>query len=289
MAITIGNAYIALQEALKVQNITTAQDAWWLLEYITSKPYNLLILEKQRVLNLQQEELLTSVINDIQAYKPIAYIIGWVPFLDLIIETKPPILIPRPETEYWCNQLIRELRAVSEQNFTILDMCTGSGCIGLSLAKAFPKAQIYAVDINPQACALTAQNALKNDIKNIHIIESDLFEHVPDISFDLIVSNPPYIAQREFETLDSAVKLWEDTQALIAKKEGLFLIEKIIQASKAKLIASKLKHTSIAELWIEIGYTQGPAVSNIMLENTFNKVEVIKDLSDMPRVVKAKL
>jgi len=213
-------------------NLST-QEAWWLLEHITQSPQTNLIIET--TLSQAQIQQLNQHINQIsKEHKPLAYIIGWVPFLDLKLLTQPPILIPRPETEEWVYQLISELKTKSSQIRRILDVGTGSGSIALALAKSFPLAQITAIDINPAALALAQKNTFLNKIPNITFIQSDLFTQIPSrTQFDLIVSNPPYIDPQEKKTMQQTVTAWEDPSALFCDDQGMELIKKIMHQSRS--------------------------------------------------------
>ena len=108
-------------------------------------------------------------------HKPIAYILQEVPFGDLSITVRPPILIPRPETEEWVMDLIEKIKLSGARNLRILDMSTGSGCIALAFAHAFPDAQVFAVDISPFSLLLVSENKKKLNLTNVTCIESDLF------------------------------------------------------------------------------------------------------------------
>jgi len=222
------NRYIA--QITQSTNLST-QEAWWLLEHITQLPQTSLIVETK--LSQTQAQQLNLYIDQIsKEHKPLAYIIGWVPFLDLKLLTQPPILIPRPETEEWVYQLISELKTKSSQIRRILDVGTGSGPIALALAQSFPLAQITALDVNPAALALAQKNAVINKIANITFIQSDLFTQIPSgTQFDLIVSNPPYIDPKEKITMQQTVTAWEDPSALFSDDQGMALIKQIMHQS----------------------------------------------------------
>lgn len=251
------NRYIT--QIIQETNLST-QEAWWLLEHITQLPQTNLIIKT--TLNQNQIQQLNQCIDQIsKKHKPLAYIIGWVPFLDLKILTQPPILIPRPETEEWVYQLILDLKPKSSQIRRILDIGTGSGAISLALAKSFPMAQITAIDINPNAIALAQKNASLNKIKNIRFIESDLFTQIhPQQQFDLIVSNPPYIDPQEKKTMHPSVTAWEDPSALFADKQGLALISQIMHQAKSYITPNpQLPY----QLVIEFDRSQQLQLSNI--------------------------
>lgn len=206
--------------------------AWWLLEHVTSKNKAQLLVT-QELLSNKEVMLIEQFIKELTVdHKPLQYILGSVDFGPLTLSVAPPTLIPRPETENWVFDLLQKLAPLKNEKLTILDMCTGTGAIGLWLCKALPNARVYAVDIAESALQLAKHNAHINKISNITFMQSDLFGALPqDIKFDLIVSNPPYIADNEWQELEPHVKNWEDKGALVASNNGLFLIEHIIKNS----------------------------------------------------------
>jgi release factor glutamine methyltransferase len=260
-------------------------NAWHLTEHATKKNRLQLITQPEE-LTKTQLDLLAQWINEIvHKKKPIQYILGSVPFLDLTIKVEPPILIPRPETEEWCALLIEKLKKNQLSNIKILDLCTGSGCIALALAKALPKATVYAIDINEQAVQLTQKNALKNNIPNIIAIKSNLYEEIPSQKFDIITANPPYISSAEYLQLEDHIKIWEDPTALVAENSGLKTIEEIIAFAPKYL---QFLNKGVEQLWIEIGHDQASAVVQLFkLANI--QASVLKDLQGKNRVVTGKL
>ena len=216
-------------KTITAQTSLSTQEAWWLLEHVTGKKKETLIT--QGSLSEQEQLSLQSLILKMKdEHMPLAYILGFVPFLDLKIHVKPPILIPRQETEQWIQELIEALKNEPAQNFSILDIGTGSGCIALALAKQFPLAHITAIDINRSALELARHNSKTNGISNITFIQSDLFASIHSGSrFDLIVSNPPYIDPSMIHSLSKEVKDWEDHAALFADNQGMAIIDKILQ------------------------------------------------------------
>jgi release factor glutamine methyltransferase len=261
--------------------------AWWILEYVTGKSITSLIAQGSLELSLKEKQALATIIeNHVKKHMPLQYIFGTVPFLDLTITVRPPILIPRPETEYWCSVLIEQVKQLNNQAITILDLCTGSGCIALAFAHAFPAAAVYAVDISPQACALAQENKENNKILNVTIFQSDLYSALPPVKFDLIVSNPPYISKEEWSKLDPMVKQWEDPQALIAEHEGLSIITEIIsQAPQWLKNNPEFQELGLPQLALEIGHNQGPAVKEILRLNGFKNIHIVSDLAGKDRLV----
>lgn len=271
--------------------ILMQQTAWWLVEAITKLPQAKLIAQQEVELSVEQQKQLDAWITQLtQQHKPLQYILGTIPFADLDIMVKPPILIPRPETEELALNLTHMLQPFRNQQLSILDIGTGSGCIALALAKALPNATVTALDIDPQALDLACTNAHHNHINNITFLESDVYENLGSHdTFDLIVSNPPYVTQEEWQTLDPSVTQWENPHALIAMHEGLAIIERIIRGARAHLNPdSELHMRHLPRLVIEIGYKQGPAVQELMKQAGFHHVEVQKDLEGKDRAVQGR-
>lgn len=261
--------------------------ALWLHEKVTSKSSSLLLSSGQELLKPEQQKQLDLFLQKlIHEDYPLQYILETVPFGPLELNIKEPILIPRPETEEWVNTLIDQLAPFKNEPLTILDLCCGSGCIGLWLAKVFPNFNIIATDINPQAVKLTIQNAHKNNIKNMTAIESDLFKNITHKKFDLILSNPPYITEKEFATLEKNVTKWEDKRALVAKNNGLFFYEHIAQQAGQFLKQESPLKNNGPRLVVEIGHLQGKAVAKIFEKNGF-KASLGKDYTGKDRTVSA--
>jgi release factor glutamine methyltransferase len=206
-------------------------EAWLLLQKVTGLSRAALLIRMNRPLLAGQLQILQELcIERVGQRKPLQYILGTVPFLDLTIVVKPPTLIPRPETEEWVAWLIQQYAHSKQKPLKILDLCTGSGCIALALAKAFPAALVVGVDIAPAAVALAQANAASNATTNVQFVCADLWAGVAKgEQFDLIVSNPPYITDVEFATLTPEVAQWEDKGALVAARNGLALYAAIAQ------------------------------------------------------------
>jgi len=144
-------------------DILAEQEAWWFLEHATGKTQSALLSDDTITLTPEQQKNLdTWVMQRVKEKKPIQYIIGNVPFCNLEILVKPPILIPRPETEEWVSWLIEQLAPVKDEPLQILDLGSGSGCIGLALAKALPQSTVIGLDKNPQAIELAEKNKYHN-------------------------------------------------------------------------------------------------------------------------------
>lgn len=266
------------------------QIALWILQSITKAKEQDLLAHPSLMLTAQQEQEVDRWLElHVDQRMPLQYLIGWVPFGQLRIIVEPPILIPRPETEEWCLRLCDQLKRLRINNLALLDLCTGSGCIALLLAHTLPMARIDATDISAQALSLAQKNAADNHIKGVHFYHSDIYDHIPtDSTYDLIVANPPYISEAEWQTVDPSVTLWEDKQALLAQNNGLDIIERIINRAKEFLrYNQEMDQKDIPQLVIEIGYQQADAVRTLLQQAGFVKIAIIKDLAGNDRVAQA--
>lgn len=264
-----------------------AQVAWWLLQAITKKDKFELLSNPITLSDQQKKQLEQWIHEHIVEHKPLAYIIGWIPFGPLSIMVEPPLLIARPETEEWVINLIEQFAPLHNQPLKILDMCTGTGCIGLLLAHTFKQAQVYAVDINPQALEIAQRNAQHNNVNNITFIESDLFTQIPkELSFDLIVSNPPYIAHAAWQQLEPSVKNWEDQRALVAQHDGYELLYAIIKQAPLWIKNNnQLIDLNLPNVVLEIGYDQALATTQYMTHAGYTNVAYKKDSYGNDRLV----
>lgn len=277
-----------IQDVVSDSNVAT-QYAWWILEGITQKPLSYWLTQETITLTKDEYKKLQSWLTAlIIQHIPLAYLLGTVPFAGLSIMVRPPILIPRPETEEWVLDLITQLKSAKLETFTLLDIATGSGCIALAVAKAFPHAQIIATDISAQAIALAQENVRNNSLYNVTFIQSDMFKDIGNIHADIIVSNPPYLSTQELAQTDKSVQLWEDHNALAAPNDGYFFIEEI--ANNAAYILTDnpiLKQAHIPTIWIEIGHTQGNKAQEIINRAGYTSSAIKKDVSGKDRVVTA--
>ncbi len=264
-----------------------SQYAWWILEAITLQKKTTLLLKKTVQLTPEQHDTLASWIKkQVEDNIPLQYLIGSVPFAACEILVEPPTLIPRQETEEWCVHFIEKLKKLDNTPLRILDLCTGSGCIALSLAKALPTAEIYASDISNTALTLAHKNAKYNKINSVTFLSSDLLQDIPTtLKFDIIISNPPYISAQDWEHVDASVKEWEDPIALLAPDNGLGIVKQIIKEAKTYLQPNKaLQQLDIPQLIIEIGYQQGTQVKELLEKENFCNIVVQKDMQGKDRI-----
>lgn len=218
--------------------------------------------------------------------KPLQYITGHQEFMGLDFKVNENVLIPRYDTEILVETvqkmieeyLIQNHRGIRQnKDISMLDMCTGSGCIGISIAKLCNLKNVTCVDISKEALAVAEVNAASNAASFIKFVNSDLFANIKG-KYDFIVSNPPYIRTDEIAGLMREVKAFEPKLALDGDVDGLKFYKKITEEAVRHL-------NSGGWLMYEIGCEQGVKVSELMKENGFANVEVIKDLAGLDRVV----
>jgi release factor glutamine methyltransferase len=238
-----------------------------------------LITKDDTTLTAEQEEKAEALTARRLAHEPMQYILGHCEFMGLDFRLNRDTLIPRGDTECLVERVID---CIKENNSrTVLDIGTGSGAIIISLA-ALTDISGTAVDISENALAQAAENAKANNVADrIDFIQSDLFENVSG-SFDIIVSNPPYIESEVVTELDSQVKDYEPLRALDGGKDGLDFYRAIAENAHLHLNKGGL-------IAFEIGYNQGEAVSKILEDNNFCKIKVNKDLAGLDRTVCGRL
>jgi len=233
----------------------------------------------------EQLDRLHDLVKRAGQNEPICYLTGKTEFYSLQLEVSPACMIPRPETELVVERAIEFLRRSTGTQF-VCDLCTGSGCIAVAIAKNFADAKIIATDISDAALNVAAKNIGKFQLKDrITLLSGDLFEPlVPRLDvdkFDLIVCNPPYVSAAEYEKLDKSVKDYEPKLALFAGDDGLDIYRRIIDKA-GKFLKSD------AALMLETGFKQGKAVKELLEQSgAFADIEVEKDFNDNDRIVTA--
>lgn len=248
-------------------------DAWLLMEYVTGISRALFLAERGREMSRDDREVYQELLQKRGSHVPLQYLTGEQEFMGLAFRVNEHVLIPRQDTEI----LVEEAMKYLLPGMHILDLCTGSGCIAVSLAKLGPgKLRVDAADISGDALAVAAENArsLKAEVT---FFQSDLFGKITD-SYDMIVSNPPYIRTEVIERLSEEVRLHEPYQALDGKEDGLYFYRKIVNDSRAFLKKG-------GYLLFEIGYDQGNEVKKILADAGYGEIKIVKDLAGLDRVV----
>lgn len=216
---------------------------------------------------------------------PLAQILGRQSFYGLDFFVNEDVLIPRADTECLVDLVLEdyaELAKQGEKTYAekrILDLCTGSGCIGISVAKHLPYQELLLVDLSEKALAVAKKNAEKHLGENVTLLQSDLLTGVQGKKFSLLLSNPPYIVSRVIPGLEREVSEYEPKMALDGGEDGLVFYRRIAKEAKAVLLPG-------ARLYLEIGYDQGESVKDIFQKEGYEAVEVFPDLSGNPRVLR---
>jgi release factor glutamine methyltransferase len=205
--------------------------------------------------------------------EPLAYIKGETSFYGCSLFVTKDVLIPRQETELLVDLIVKEL--VPGQPLEVFDVCTGSGCIGIALKKACPFLNVTLSDVCEKALAVAKENAIRNGVE-VLFLQGDLLEPFKGKKCDLLVSNPPYIAEEEIFSLDPQVKEFEPLKALVAKKNGLEFYEAF--AKGLPNILSKK-----AKVYFEIGYNQEKPLFSLFSDPYWRKKRCLFDLANHPR------
>ena len=247
-----------------------------LMQYVLKIDRNKLIINKNDNVDINKENEYKEYIEKIIKGKPVQYITNNQEFMKLNFYVDENVLIPQPDTEILVEKVIKSIDIM--ENIEILDMCTGSGCIGISLAKNIKNTKVTLVDISKEAIEIAKKNAIQNEVENkITFIQSDMFENVKG-KFDIIVSNPPYIKTDIIQTLDKQVQN-EPHIALDGGKDGLDFYKILINEAHKYLKKD-------GKIFLEIGYDQKQEVESLAKQSKhYKKIETIKDLSQNDRVI----
>ena len=270
--------------------------------------------EKVEAAGIEQTEILGKFHSFFENFEkrrrriPLAQILGRQSFYGLDFFVNEDVLIPRADTECLVDLVLEDYADLAKQagktyaekrnsehvsnkhednveneanssSLNILDLCTGSGCIGISVAKHLPYQELLLVDLSEKALAVAKKNAEKHLGENVTLLQSDLLTGVQGKKFSLLLSNPPYIVSRVIPGLEREVSEYEPKMALDGGKDGLVFYRRIAKEAKAVLLPG-------ARLYLEIGYDQGESVKDIFQKEGYEAVEVFPDLAGNPRVLR---
>lgn len=251
-------------------------DAWLLLEMVCKIDRGFYYMHMEDDLPEEQLSEYEITLRKRAEHIPLQYIIGETEFMGLKFKVNSNVLIPRQDTE----TLVEEALKIVQPGMRVLDLCTGSGCVIVSiLHNAGGNAggvKGYAVDISKQALIVAKENAKQNDV-TVNFERSDLFDNVTG-KFDVIVANPPYIPTAEIAKLMPEVRDFEPTEALDGKEDGLYFYRKMVEQCGNYLNPG-------GKILFEIGHDQGDAVSGLLRDAGFYDVGIVKDLARHDRVV----
>jgi len=249
-------------------------DAELLLSHSLNKPRTYLLSWPEATLDTEQQTQFEKLVQRRAQGEPIAYLLAQREFWDLNLTVTTDTLIPRPETELLVETALELIPL--DQSMQIADLGTGSGAIALALAKHRPRSHVTAVDNSTAALVVASKNALQNKISNVSFLHSNWFEQLSAQTFQIIVSNPPYVAQND-PHLQRGDVAFEPREALIAGPDGLDDLIYLI-AHSMRFLASN------GYLIVEHGYNQGNAVAELFKLAGWKNIKTIQDLSQQDRV-----
>lgn len=256
------------------ENKLDRNEIFIILEYVLNKSKPEILTNLTYEIAKHEKEKIYEIVDRRLNNEPLQYITHNQYFYGNKFYVNENVLIPRADTEI----LVEEVLKIADLEDNILDLCTGSGCIAISLKKANQKLNVSASDISTDALTIAMINSKINNV-NIDFVKSDLFNNIKQ-KFNIIVSNPPYIKTKDIEELQKEVKK-EPMLALDGGNSGLEYYEKIIENAKKYL-------TDKGVIALEIGYDQAEEVRNILEKNNFKDIKVIKDYGNNDRVIIAK-
>lgn len=282
--VTLKRAYLEGRKLLEQADIPEPDlDAWYLLEYVTGVSRASYYADPEREMTRRQQAQYEDCLAERSRRVPLQHITGEQEFMGLIFHVNEHVLIPRQDTETLVEQALELLareeipETAEEGQVRVLDMCTGSGCILLSvLHYAGRSVAGTGADLSDKALNLAAENAEKLGIE-AEFIRGDLFENIRG-TYGMILSNPPYIRTEEIETLQEEVRLHDPREALDGKEDGLYFYRRIVDEARQYLMPG-------GYLVFEIGYDQAEDVSRLMRDAGYAGIQVKKDLAGLDRVV----
>ena len=263
------------RELLRQQGIADADvDAWYLLAHVFELKRADMIMKGDTLADESKSEHYLTLIHQRCEHIPLQHITGSQEFMGLEFYVNEDVLVPRQDTEILVQEVLENC-----ENKSVLDMCTGSGCIIISLAKLGKLTQAIGADLSTRALTVAEENVRRHQVA-VELLQSDLFSNVEG-SFDILVSNPPYIPTRDIDELMPEVRDHEPHMALDGREDGLDFYREISRSGKRHLNKGGL-------IFYEIGYNQGEAVKQILELEGFTDVMIKKDLSGLDRVVRAR-
>ena len=250
--------------------------AFWSIHSVSNLSRSEYLLASNTLLSAQDNNLYQDIVSRLKKHEPLQYVLGESEFYGLTMKVNSDCLIPRPETEELVSWILKH-------NFkNVVDIGTGSGCIAITLAK-YSDAQITAYDVSSDALNIAKENAKLNQV-NVEFVKHDIFEEI-DLkkSFDLIVSNPPYVLVSEKKLMNRNVLDYEPHLALfVSDDDALLYYQRIIEFSKAHL-------TNEGLLFFEINEQKGLEIKKLLEKNEFTDILIKKDMQGKNRMVKARM
>lgn len=264
------------KEKLKNANISDYNtDVFILAEYILGVDKMKYYMEPNKTFDDEIGMKFTEAVEKRCKHIPVQHITGIQQFFQMDFKVNENVLVPRMETEFLVEMCVNYINE-QERDVKVLDMCTGSGCIAVSIKKNCERAEVTGADISDKALEIAKENAENNQCK-VSFVKTNMFENIND-KYDVIISNPPYIPTKDIEELENDVKLHDPRLALDGMEDGLYFYRILAQNATNYMVDG-------GRMFLEIGYDQGQTVPDILKENGFKDIKVIKDLADLDRMV----
>ena len=281
MTLTLGEVFKKNFKTLKSNKIENpGLETNMIISHVLKMSNEKIFIQRERRIYKKSLNKIYRLINKRIKGIPMAYLLKSAYFYSNKFFINSNVLIPRPESELLVDQAYESIK--NKKNQQILDLCCGSGCIGISIYKKLQqKPQIVFSDISREALKVCKKNVTKFRIKkNSTIVQGDLFQKI-NKKFNLIICNPPYINYRDFLNLEKSIKNYEPKEALVSTGNGTSHLKKIIKGSKKRLHEDGI-------LIVEIGYDQSNEIEDFFKKHGFNDIVVLKDLSGIKRAISAK-
>jgi release factor glutamine methyltransferase len=280
---TLSEMIAEVRRLLEQAGIESAgQEAFWIVEHVLGLPAYQVIADPNRLLSSAELVIAKGLVERRVGREPLQYILGTQEFCGLEFNVTPAVLIPRPETELLVEYVAQRLP--TERQTTIVDVCTGSGCIAVAIARLRPLARVIATDLSKSSLNIARQNAMRHEVgERITWMEGDLLKPLAGMGLegciDVIVSNPPYIGETEWPTLQPEVRLFEPRAALVAGPQGTEFHERLLYEAGQYLAPA-------GTLIMEIGFHQAPAIRRIVGQIPGNRFHrLVCDAAGLERVV----
>lgn len=258
--------------------IDSRLDAEYIFAHVLKVKRTILSMNLRKEISLaEKEEIKDLLYKRAKEKKPLQYLLGEWEFYGLPFKVDERVLIPRADTEILVEQCKFILNEI--ENPKVLDIGTGSGAISVTIAKEIPSATVLGADISGDALEVAVENRKINNVEsNLKFIKSDVFSNIKDMDYDMIISNPPYIPQEEYEELMPEVKKHEPQRALTDNGDGYYFYKKISEEAPKYLKDG-------GYLAFEVGYNQAQEVSELMKKSGFQIIAIVKDYGGIERVV----
>ena len=264
--------------------------AWWVAEEVTGQTRSQLLSDCKSTTNIPNTQIFDAIIDRLRRFEPIQYIFGHTLWCGLDLKVTPATLIPRPETAELVEKIINHKSKITNTPIRVLDIGTGSGCIALALKQAHPEWQVTGIDISVQAIEVAKENALRNHL-DVDFQVADIFQSpitnnlspITDKHYDLVVSNPPYICEKEKTAMRSNVLNYEPASALfVPNNDPLKFYRRI-----AELFSSHLSPLT-SHLCFEINEAYPKELATLLEDLGYTDIQITQDTYGKPRIIEAR-